>query len=111
MLIQPYIENAINHGISKIKSKGHINVILERVNGSLRCVVEDDGIGINKSKELKKDKQGHTSSGMRLTKERLTIINSGKNDESFISVVDRCVEGPKQTGTKVTINIPMVIQN
>jgi len=112
MLIQPYIENAINHGISKKSSKGHIKVILKRMNGSLKCVVEDDGIGINKSKEIKKGlKQSHTSSGMRLTKERLTIINAGKNNESFISVIDRSQDTPEQTGTKVTINIPMVTQN
>ncbi len=112
MLIQPYIENAINHGISKKKSIGHIQVVLEKMNGSLRCVVEDDGIGINKSKELKKNKnQNHTSSGMRLTKERLSIINIGKSNDSYISVVDRSQEEPDMTGTKVTINIPMVIQN
>ena len=112
MLIQPYIENAINHGISKKKSGGHINVILERTNGGLRCVVEDDGIGINKSKKMKKGKkQEHTSSGMRLTKERLTIINAGKNNDSFISVVDLSQEKNGSNGTKVTINIPMDVQN
>ncbi|KAA3610336.1 MAG: hypothetical protein D8M58_06045 [Calditrichaeota bacterium] len=112
MLIQPYIENAINHGISKKKSKGHIKVVLEKLNSSLRCVVEDDGVGINKSKEQKKGKkQGHTSSGMRLTRERLTIINTGKNNDSFISVVDRSEQEPDCSGTRVTINIPMEMQN
>ncbi len=109
MLIQPYIENAINHGISKKKSKGHINVVLTHMNGSLKCVVEDDGIGIEKSKKLKKSiKPGHTSSGMRLTKERLTIINVGKNKDSFISVIDRSQENAELSGTKVTIKIPLV---
>ena len=56
-------------------------------------------------------KQEHTSSGMRLTKERLTIINAGKNNDSFISVVDLSQEKNGSNGTKVTINIPMDVQN
>ncbi|MCB0284140.1 MAG: histidine kinase [Calditrichaeota bacterium] len=109
MLIQPYIENAINHGISKKKNQGHIHVFLNRENNNLHCIVEDDGIGINKSLEQKNKNENsdHTSSGMRLTRERLNIINAGKTDNIYISVVDRSEEDKKLTGTKVTISIPL----
>lgn len=108
MLIQPYIENAINHGISKKKSKGHINVILQKENSNLNCIIEDDGIGINKSLAMKKNNSDHTSSGMRLTRERLGIINAGKLDDIYISVIDRNEEDHKMNGTKVTIKIPLL---
>jgi LytS/YehU family sensor histidine kinase len=109
MLIQPYIENAINHGISKKADLGHISVNLSQDERSLNCVVEDDGIGINRSLAAKKKNSDHTSSGMRLTKERLQIINAGKNNGVFVSVVDRSELDKKCSGTKVTINIPLVI--
>jgi LytS/YehU family sensor histidine kinase len=108
MLIQPYIENAINHGISPKKGKGKISVSLELKDDFINCIVEDDGIGINKSMNIKKKSSSdHTSAGMRLTKERLQIINYGKLHEIFVSVVDRSENDSKDSGTKVTLNIPL----
>lgn len=112
MLIQPYIENAINHGISPKKGKGNINVSIKLEESFINCIVEDDGVGINKSMKLKKNSSpDHTSAGMRLTKERLKIINYGKLDNIFVSVLDRSENGGRETGTKVTINIPLNVNN
>ena len=55
----------------------------------------------------KKATSDHTSAGMRLTKERLQIINYGKLHEIFVSVVDRSENGGKDSGTRVTLNIPL----
>jgi ligand-binding sensor domain-containing protein len=110
MLIQPYIENAINHGIGPKKGKGNIDVSLSLKDNFINCIVEDDGIGINKAMNIKKKKSAdHTSAGMRLTNERLQIINYGKVDEIFVSVMDRSENGSKDMGTRVTINIPLKI--
>jgi len=108
MLIQPYIENAINHGISHKESKGHLQVELTRNGEKLICTVKDDGIGINEGLRLRQTRQqDHTSSGMRLTRERLDIINSGKRNNVSVSVDDLGEENNGCSGTRVTIHIPM----
>jgi len=84
--------------------------ILKKEKDGIACIIEDDGIGINKSKMQPKNKKHHTSSGMRLTEERLDIINAGKSNGKnsiFVSVVDLSEIEPKSSGTRVKLNIPL----
>jgi sensor histidine kinase YesM len=56
LLIQPYVENAILHGLINKDGKGHLSFSLEKNNGSIVCKVEDNGIGRAKAQELDKKK-------------------------------------------------------
>lgn len=107
MLIQPYIENAIWHGISHKSGNGIIKISfsLEDEN-SLKCVVEDDGIGRKKAEEMKKGHLKNKSLGMTITKERLEIINSLKDSKLNINIVD-LTENNLPSGTKIELFIPL----
>ena len=106
MLIQPYIENALNHGIMNKEGKGHIKVGIERQNGHLICSVEDDGVGRATAEKIKAQKRhDHKSRGMSITKSRLEIINKMYQSDLNVEIED-LMEQNQPKGTKVKIYVP-----
>ncbi|MFM1932397.1 MAG: hypothetical protein RL226_1700, partial [Bacteroidota bacterium] len=94
LIIQPFVENAIWHGILPGEQKGKITIQLRRLNErTLQCIVTDNGIGIDRSREIKND-SNRKSMGMEITAERL-------NNKSAI-----LAEQLSQGGTRVTLQIP-----
>ncbi len=109
LLIQPFVENAIWHGIMMKKSKaGHVNVTVERQNEYLICQIEDDGIGRKAAIALNKktDKQ-HKSLGYKITAQRIELLNTIYRDSFSIEYDDLINTNGEPTGTKVTIRIPI----
>jgi len=95
LIIQPFVENAIWHGILPNDKKGNIIIDLSKKDKRfILCTIIDNGIGINKSLAHKKS-ENHNSKGMKITKERL---NSNQS-----VVAEELEEG----GTKITILIPL----
>jgi hypothetical protein len=107
MIVQPYIENAIWHGLMHKKESGSIIISLELINNNLKCVIEDDGIGRKRSAEIKSGSAGHKSLGMKLTKERLEIINQINNTNLSVEIHDLYDESGFGKGTRVELNIPL----
>ncbi len=109
MLIQPYVENSIWHGIMHKEGNGKIEVALEMKGNVLCCIVQDNGIGRKRSMELKQetDISVHTSVGMSNTRERLEIINQVNNSDMSVEVSDVLNEKGEICGTKVEIHIPI----
>jgi LytS/YehU family sensor histidine kinase len=108
MLIQPYIENAIWHGLMNLPKEqlGILNVSISLQDTLLKIVVEDNGIGRAKSLENKK-LSGHQPVGMKLTEQRLLLINKMEQYENArVIVTDLCNEKQEPSGTRVEIFIP-----
>lgn len=104
MLIQPYIENAIWHGLMNKNEKGKIKIEMKVEENYLCCCIEDNGIGRKQSAEIKAKRNiKRKSVGMSVTKERLALINN--NDISF-DIIDLEDNSGKALGTKITIKIP-----
>lgn len=100
MLLQPFVENAIWHGIMPKESDGTIWIVIKLKNADmLHICIEDDGIGIENSYKLKSN--DHISRGMELTKERIKLLNK------FDAPITLNVENSHPTGTKITILIPI----
>lgn len=108
MIIQPFIENAIWHGIMHQESiKGNISIEIKKQVNFIEISIEDNGIGRKASMDLKsKNGSEHQSSGMRLTKDRLNILNKENNFEIETEIIDLYEEGNKAKGTKIIIKIP-----
>ncbi len=70
LVIQPFVENAVWHGILVKKEKGNVHISLKKINEKLVCIIEDDGIGFKNSMK-NKNSVGHESKGMKLTEQRL----------------------------------------
>lgn len=109
MLIQPYIENSIWHGIMHNPAAGKIDVRFELVNDFLKCTVKDNGVGRRKSAEYKTKQASykHKSVGMTNTKERLEIINQVNKSSLSVNIVDLEDETGNALGTQVELFIPM----
>jgi ligand-binding sensor domain-containing protein/uncharacterized membrane-anchored protein YhcB (DUF1043 family) len=107
MLIQPYVENAIIHGLLPKQGHGKILIHLQKQKDNILCTVEDNGIGRERSKEFKKNRvQQHKSMGMSITQERLDILNSSLNQNLNAQIFD-LYENGEPAGTKVQIMIPL----
>lgn len=99
MILQPYVENSIWHGIAKKDGVGKIVVMIEKSGEMLRLIVEDDGIG--RQQTGKSEKQ---SMGMQITQGRIDIINKLKNSNAAVKLFD------KQPGTKVELMLPLELR-
>ena len=109
MLIQPYIENAIWHGLRYLEHKGHLSVIISpEESGDLLVLIKDTGIGRKKSAELKTARQKETkSTGMHNTASRMQIINQMYGTRLKIQVTDLDPTA-EDAGTQVEIHIPQL---
>ena len=107
-LIQPFIENAIWHGLRGLEHrKGKIYVKFIREDSKTVCIVEDDGIGRKKSEEIKSDNHEKESRGISIVNERLKIINKLLKGSYHVSVNDLYPDRI-ETGTKVEIDLPVL---
>lgn len=102
MLLQPYIENAIWHGLRYKEEYGKLDIkIKQRDNETLSVVIEDDGVGRKRSQELKtKNQLKQKSKGMSTIKSRIGILNDMYQDRISVSVNDLFEDG---SGTKVEL--------
>ncbi len=109
MLIQPYVENAIKHGLAYKGMAGTLIVKIRRSGRYVICSVIDDGIGRKRSEELKSETgREHRSQGMEVTKKRLEALRTSYGREFRVEVVDLFDDDAKAAGTQVDIHIPLM---
>jgi tetratricopeptide (TPR) repeat protein len=104
MILQPYVENAIWHGVMNSESKGFIKIDISKRQQDIVFTILDNGIGRTRSAELRgASRPEHRPSGMRLVQDRIAAINA--SDKAKINIQISDVAGPDQTigGTRVEI--------
>lgn len=106
MLTQPYVENAIKHGVAHLKRAGNIEVKFKHKEGRLVCTIDDDGIGRKKGMEISLKTRKHIPKGMSLVQEKSKILKELYNKDILIAIVDKVNENGESTGTQVIISIP-----
>lgn len=105
MLIQPYIENAVWHGLRYKESKGNLLLHFRKEGENLLVEITDDGIGRKRSFELKTENQKkHTSTGLKNIQERLSIINKVYKTNYRVTIEDR----GETSGTRVLLYLPFI---
>ncbi len=109
MLIQPYVENSISHGLIPKEGKGFVSIDLKLNGNCILCTIEDNGIGREASMERNLKKEGnHNSLGTRISKSRLDLVNElyGTGLQTVYS--DLSDENGQPAGTRVEIHIPLI---
>jgi tetratricopeptide (TPR) repeat protein len=107
LLIQPFVENAILHGMVPKEGKGKISVNFDVRNRQLICTITDDGIGLSESKLLKENSvTAHKSMALEITKKRLKIMESITSKSAKIEIKE-LNSAQQKTGTKVTLFLPI----
>lgn len=102
MLIQPFIENAIIHGIAPLKTEGKINIRIKNEGDYMLCEIEDNGVGRAFSEELNKGRI-HTSTGIKVTQDRINLFNGNgvEKEKQTISILDLTDTHGKAAGTLI----------
>jgi len=109
-IIQPYLENAIWHGLMPKKNPGFLLLKLSSLDRSfIRVEIEDDGIGIKASNALNSKKKHHKSTGMKNIEERISLLNKITKGGFSIQISDLIKNKNENPGTKVSILIPLNI--
>jgi sensor histidine kinase YesM len=109
MIIQPFVENAIWHGLLHKEAPGHLSIeVCCKHAGVLECRIRDNGIGRKKAKELKsKSASTRKSLGMKITEDRLGLLNSQARVSATIEIGDLFDPNGDPAGTLVCIKIPV----
>jgi LytS/YehU family sensor histidine kinase len=109
MILQPYIENSIRHGIRhKTDGQGHIQIKMDPIDGKLICTIEDNGIGREMAAQYKtKEHIEYQSKGMLLTADRIRLINNVYRDSIQVGVIDLKDEQGRATGTRIVIQFSL----
>lgn len=103
MLIQPFVENAILHGLSRLEKEGRIDINFDLKDDFLHCVVVDNGIGREKSEALKGlSPKKHQSAAIDITKERLDTM-SPDTEMPKLQITDLKNKDGSAAGTKVEL--------
>lgn len=109
LILQPFVENSIKHGLSPLESKGRIMITIRRIGNELECIVEDNGVGRISKKRVSDssvtDKQ--ESLGMKITGERIKLYNRMKSANAFFKIEDLFNAENKSTGMRVLLHFPL----
>ena len=105
MLLQPYIENAVWHGLRYKTEKGQLNInIHSKSKDEIAIIITDDGIGRERSKALKTlNQKKQNSKGMNNITKRVAILNEMYKDKVHVTIED--YQDDEDTGTKVVVTL------
>jgi len=101
MLIQPFVENAIQYGLQDLNEMGSLSVIIEKTNGTLLCIIEDNGHGFKEGKIS----SGKQSLSTAIIQERLELLSRKTGRKATLTITDKKDTG-KGTGVIVSLIVP-----
>lgn len=109
MLLQPYVENAILHGLTPRGEGGKLEIILRMQGNTLLCRIRDNGIGRERARDMRQlsGRKDHRSLGMKITSDRLELINNLHGSQLSMTITDLKNEDGSPAGTQVDIFIPV----
>ncbi len=109
MILQPFVENAVIHGIAHRSDKGEILISFEMKDDLFNCTIKDNGVGRKRAEALKQSrKPGHQSISMAVTRERLDALRGDRGYKS-LETMDIISQEGNIIGTKIVVRIPVVL--
>lgn len=96
MLLQPFVENAVKHGVSDLRERGEIAVIVCNENNNLNLIITDNGVGF----KPRSNQDGGSSFGLKLSEERIELLNQLYAGNPFSLSIDSNADG-----TTVTVKL------
>lgn len=110
MILQPFIENAINHGLRYKTTQGNLYIHFYNQGKYLVCKIEDDGVGRERARQIQaKSRKGYQSQGLKITEERLRTFNMIADSDIRFSINDRIEKNDEEeadVGTLIEIKFP-----
>jgi hypothetical protein len=106
MVVQPFVENAVLHGISPMKAKGNISIDFKLEPDFLKVTIKDNGIGRKRSSEMKMFSK-NKSTGIQVTQMRLKHMDARKRVDQTVEIID-LEENGEPAGTMVILRVPIL---
>jgi LytS/YehU family sensor histidine kinase len=108
LLLQPYVENAVIHGVVPTTGKGFIKITFRQTDDVLVCEIEDNGVGIETSRKLKENSvKIHKSMALEISKKRLETLEELIKKKIHLTIEEIKTEENVSEGTKVTLELPL----
>jgi hypothetical protein len=107
LIIQPFVENAVWHGLMHKQEKGHLSIAVSREVDLLVCKITDDGVGRKKAGEVERKSSTYRSLGMRITVDRIALLQPKNKTENYITIHDLTLADGSPGGTEVILKIPV----
>lgn len=110
LLVQPFVENAIWHGLMHHEGFKELKVEFSEENNFLKCIVEDNGVGREHAKQVRQNAgndNNHKSKGIAVSVERLKNMHNASGDTGFLTIIDLHDENGKASGTRVELFFPV----
>jgi LytS/YehU family sensor histidine kinase len=108
MLLQPYIENAVKHGLLHKSGLKKITISFAKMDTKIRIEIDDNGIGRQKSAALNAIKnKNHNSFATEAMQNRIDLLNKNKTNKITINFIDKLNQSQQSMGTAVVIEIPI----
>jgi len=113
LMIQPFVENAIWHGIMlKPDKSGRVQITIRDMETSVLCTIEDNGVGRKQAKKIQETtNKAYRSRGFQITQQRIDLLNSMYGQKFNIQIVDLYSHDGTPQGTRVSINIPKGLES
>ena len=109
LIMQPYVENAIWHGLMHKEEKGQLDIEISREDEHLFVRITDDGVGRKQSASFRsKSATLHKPMGLRITEERIAMMERSFGRESNVTINDLVLPDGRPAGTEVTLKIPAI---
>ena len=106
LLLQPFAENAIWHGLMHKEGHGHLEIELSIDKKILTCAITDNGVGRSKAAEVKsKSVEKQKSMGLQITTERLALLNKDHGEQTFFNIQDITDNEGEPAGTRVILKM------
>lgn len=110
LIFQPFVENAILHGLMHKDEEGKLTITVTLANNRLLCTVEDNGIGREASIKINKERKNRESFGIKATNQRIKILNSLNNSDIGVVYTDLKDNDGNINGTKVAFSLPVLTE-
>lgn len=108
MLLQPYVENAIWHGLLHSERPGRLDIVLSLEEKNLICYITDNGIGRDVSQQMNGKSSLKTwSMGTKITEDRLALFEKLYHNEATVNIIDLLDPTGQACGTRVELSIPL----
>jgi LytS/YehU family sensor histidine kinase len=113
MLVQPYVENALWHGLMHKQGERKLCIAFTKKSDAVfECVIDDNGIGRRKAMELKEQQsktRRHVSKGMTISQDRIELLQK-QGQHALLQIVDKYEEDGEAAGTKVVMELSSYLQ-
>ncbi|MCT4587520.1 MAG: tetratricopeptide repeat protein [Carboxylicivirga sp.] len=110
MLIQPFVENAIEHGIKPLGEEGKLTIRILKRDNNMLLEVDDNGLGIDYKDQISRSEKKHESMAIKITEERLSILEKDAKGKTQFEIFDKKTKDPFERGTIARLVLPLMMQ-